>query len=201
MINSLRGKVLSIGEESIILEVSGFGLEVFSSMSLISQAYVSEELFCFAYMQISSAGISLFGFSDKRERLLFLQLLQVKTIGGKLAVTLLRHLETDQILQAIASENSAILTVPGLGKKRAERICFELKNKIFKKFNDIKTFGEDEQKKQVSDGFVMEALKELGFTQGEAIHAISRARTEAGSEASWTEEELLKTSLSLLRRK
>ena len=111
MINTLRGKVLSIGEESITLEVAGFGLEVFATRSLMSQAELSEELFCYAYMQISDAGVSLFGFSDERERLLFFELLQVKTVGGKLAVTLLRHLDTDQILKAIASGSSAMLTV------------------------------------------------------------------------------------------
>jgi Holliday junction DNA helicase RuvA len=200
MINSLRGKVLSIGDESITLEVSGFGLEIFTSRSLMSQASLSEELFCFAYMQVSDAGINLFGFSDERERLLFLELLQVKTVGGKLAITLLRHLDADQILQSISSGSSAMLTVPGLGAKRAERICFELKNKISKKFSDIKNFGEQEQKGHVSDSFVMEALTGLGFSQGEAVRAISRSRAEAGNEASWTEEALLKASLSLLRR-
>ena len=200
MINSLRGKVLSIGDESITLEVSGFGLEIFTYRSLMSQASVSEELFCFAYMQVSDAGISLFGFSDERERLLFLELLQVKTVGGKLAVTLLRHLDADQILQAIASGSSAMLTVPGLGAKRAERICFELKNKISKKFSEIKGFSEQGRKEHASDSFVLEALTGLGFTQGEAVRAISRSRAEAGPDASWTEEDLLKTSLSLLRR-
>jgi len=195
MINTLRGKVLSIGEESITLEVAGFGLEVFATRSLMSQAELSEELFCYAYMQIS-----LFGFSDERERLLFFELLQVKTVGGKLAVTLLRHLDTDQILKAIASGSSAMLTVPGLGAKRAERICFELKNRIAKKFSEIAGVGEQGSKDRASDSFVLEALTGLGFTQGEAVRAISRARAEAGPDASWTEEDLLKTSLSLLRR-
>jgi Holliday junction DNA helicase RuvA len=71
MINTLRGKVLSIGEESITLEVAGFGLEVFATRSLMSQAELSEELFCYAYMQISDAGVSLSLF-DERERLLIL---------------------------------------------------------------------------------------------------------------------------------
>ncbi len=53
-----------------------------------------------------------FGFSDERERMLFLELLEVKTVGGKLAVTLLRHLDADQILQAIVSGSSSMLTVP-----------------------------------------------------------------------------------------
>ena len=123
-------------EESITLRSpdSARGL---ATRSLMSQAELSEELFCYAYMQISDARVSLFGFSDERERLLFFELLQVKTVGGKLAVTLLRHLDTDQILKAIASGSSAMLTVPGLGAKRAERICFELKNRIAKKFSEI----------------------------------------------------------------
>ena len=200
MINTLRGKVLSIGEESITLEVAGFGLEVFASRSLILNSEMSEELFCYAYMQVSDAGLSLFGFSDERERLLFLELLQVKTVGGKLAVTLLRHLDADQILQAIVSGSSAMLTVPGLGAKRAERICFELKNKISKKFSEIKGFSEQGRKDHASDSFVLEALTGLGFTQAEAVRAISRSRTEAGPDAEWTEEDLLKASLSLLRR-
>jgi Holliday junction DNA helicase RuvA len=121
-------------------------------------------------------------------------------VGGKLAVTLLRHLDTDQILKAIASGSSAMLTVPGLGAKRAERICFELKNRIAKKFSEIAGVGEQGSKDRASDSFVLEALTGLGFTQGEAVRAISRARAEAGPDASWTEEDLLKTSLSLLRR-
>ncbi len=130
MINSLRGKVLSINDESITLEVSELRLEGL----LLKVSHVSglslRGAFCFAYMQVSDAGISLFGFSDEREHMLFLELLQVKTVGGKLAVTLLQHLDADQILQAIVSGSSSMLTVPGLECKRAERICFELKNKI-----------------------------------------------------------------------
>ncbi len=200
MINSLRGKVLSIGEESLTLDVGGFGLEVFASRSLMTQAEISAELFCYAYMQISDAGVNLFGFSDERERLLFLELLQVKTVGGKLAVTLLRHLDADRILQAISSGSSSMLTVPGLGAKRAERICFELKNKIAKKFTEIKSFGEQGQRDHASDSFVMEALTGLGFTQAEAVRALSKSRAEAAPDTAWTEETLLKAALVLLRR-
>lgn len=200
MINSLRGKVISIGEESIVVDVSGFGLEVFASGTLISMAALSEDLFCFAYMQLSDAGASLFGFSDERERLLFTELLQVKTIGGKLAVTLLRHLDADQILSAISAGDCAMLTVPGLGAKRAERICFELKNKIAKKFGAIGAAGEKEGTEGSSDTFVLEALLGLGFSQGESVRAITKSKTEAGSDAPLSEEELLRASLNLLRR-
>ena len=93
-----------------------------------------------------------------------------------------------------------MLTVPGLGAKRAERICFELKNKIAKKFGAIGAAGEKEGTEGSSDTFVLEALLGLGFSQGESVRAITKSKTEAGSDAPLSEEELLRASLNLLRR-
>ncbi len=201
MINALRGKVLSIYDDCITLDVAGFGLEVFVSRSIFGQAVIGEELSCFAYLQISDAGPSLFGFSTERERMLFLELLQVKTVGGKLAITLLRNLDADNILQAIMSGSPAMLTVPGLGSKRAERICFELKNKIEKKFSDIASGNTFTSLNASYDGFVMDALIGLGFSQGEASRAISMSKANSDKETAWTEESLLKKALGILQRR
>lgn len=200
MINSLRGRVLAVYTDTITLDVSGFGLEVYVSRSLLGQAAVGEELSCLAYLQISDAGLSLFGFSTERERILFLELLQVKTVGGKLAITLLRQLDAEQILQAIISSSPAMLTVPGLGAKRAERICFELKNKIAKKFADIDA-GAASSSDSSFDAFVMDALIGLGFSQSEAARAVALSKSNGEPDAAWTEESLLKASLSVLQRR
>lgn len=202
MISSLRGKVTAIYADSITLDVSGFGLEVFVTKSLLaSGAVVGEELVCFAYLQISDAGLSLFGFSDERERALFMELLQVKTMGGKLSITLLRHLGTEEILQAIGSGNSGILGVPGLGPKRAERICFELRDKLAKKFPGLLS-GETAGFSRASlDVTVSDALSGLGFSQSEAARAISLAKSNAAMDAEWTEENLLKAALGVLQRR
>jgi len=200
MINSLRGKVLSIYEDTITIDVSGFGLEVFASGSVFAQAVIGEDISCFAYLQISDAGPSLFGFSTERERTLFMELLQVKTVGGKLAIALLKHLDTDDILNAIITGSPAMITVPGLGSKRAERICFELKNKIAKKFAGMPEKGASGSSGTSYDAFVIEALTGLGFSQGEAAHAISASKA-GNRETAWTEESLLKASLNLLQRR
>lgn len=200
MISSLRGTVISKNGDAVILDVSGFGVEVFSTKSLLTQAVVGEELFCCTYMQISDAGAAMFGFTSEREKTLFLELLQVKTVGGKLAITLLRHLDTEQVLQAISSGSTATLSVPGLGAKRAERICFELKTKIAKKFTDVPNLAESGGTLSF-DAFVMDALTGLGFTQSEAIRALAVSKASADSEIPWTEESLLKASLSILQRR
>jgi Holliday junction DNA helicase RuvA len=200
MISSLRGKVLSIGDDSFVLDVAGFGVEVYMTRSLMVHAVVGEELSCFAYMQISDSGVSMFGFSTEREKTLFLELLQVKTVGGKLAITLLRHLDAEQILAAITAGNTSALTVPGFGAKRAERVCFELKGKIAKKFGAAAVAGEGSGQTSSSDSFVMDALIGLGFSQSESLRAVSQAKALSEDEQ-WNEETLLKTSLSVLQKR
>ena len=202
MINSLRGKVLFIDTDSITLDVSGFGLDVFVTKSLLAGgAVVGEELTCRAYLQISDAGLALFGFSNERERALFLELLQVKTMGGKLSITLLRHLDTEEILQAINAGNAAMLSVPGLGPKRAERICFELKDKLAKKFAGLPDSGIATASDVRLDVTVADALTGLGFTQSESARAISMTKANAAADAEWTEESLLMAALGLLQKR
>ncbi len=130
MIRSLTGTVRSIEADAICLDVSGFGLEVFASGTLLSAARVGDELTCVAYLQVSDAGMALFGFTSEVERALFLEITQVKTMGGKLSVALLRYLSVETIVNAILAEDSTRLAVPGVGSKRAERICFELRPKV-----------------------------------------------------------------------
>jgi len=201
MINSLCGKVLLVGEDSIVLDVAGFGIEVYASRSLFDRSVVGEEMTCYAHLQISDAGLSMFGFATELERDLFLELLQVKTVGGKLAIALLRHLDAEQVLNAITSGNASMLAVPGLGVKRAQRICFELKNRVEKKFHDLSKNGSAVPFGGTFDSFVLEALMGLGFSHGESARAISLSRAECDADVAWTEESLLKASLGVLQRR
>ena len=197
MIDSLQGVVLSVYDDSMVVNVSGFGIKVYPTASLLAKYTEGDEIFLLTHMQISEAGISMFAFSTERERDLFLELLQVKTVGGKLAISLLKHLSDDQILRAIINENTSVLSVPGVGAKRAERICFELKKKIEKKFPDISGTAELETG-IVSDRFVLDALRSLGFTMSEALKAISV--TKKNNPEINNEEDLLKVSLSYLQK-
>lgn len=206
MIRILSGTVLSVDSEMVCLDVSGFGLEIFASGSLLASAHVGEALRCFSHLQVSDSGMSLFGFSDEDERALFLEIMQVKTMGGRLSIALLRHLEAPAIVSAILTENPSRLAVPGLGPKRAERICFELRAKVEKKFAYMT--GEDafstRGAKSSLDAGVILGLTGLGFSQNEALKAVASAKAAADSldgGTVWTEESLLMSALAQLRRK
>ncbi|MDR0764808.1 MAG: Holliday junction branch migration protein RuvA [Synergistaceae bacterium] len=200
MIRSLRGTVLSVGDEMICLDVAGFGLEVYASGSLLARAAADEDLECLAWLQVSDAGMSMFGFSDESERALFLEITQVKTMGGKLSITLLRHLGAGAIVSAIMASDASRLAVPGLGPKRAERICFELRPKIEKKFAHIASGGTEIKLSGSVDGEVISGLVGLGFSHGEAARAVSLCRSEGG-EREWGDEDLMMSALARLRRR
>ena len=117
MINYLRGTLSSFSKESIVLDVSGFGIEVYPTKALLASAVLGEEMKCHTYLQISDAGLAMFGFASETERDFFLELLQVKTVGGKLAITLMRYLDIGHIIEAVKNGNISMLSVPGLGAK------------------------------------------------------------------------------------
>jgi Holliday junction resolvasome, DNA-binding subunit len=201
MIRRLRGTVLSVDADSICLDVSGFGLEVFCTGSVLAAARVGDVFSCCAYLQVSDAGMALFGFADETERALFLEIMQVKTMGGKLSIAVLRHLDVSAVVSAILAEDARRLAVPGVGAKRAERICFELRPKVEKKFAGLAAGGAPAVAGKGSvDAGVVSGLLGLGFTQNEAAQAVSACRAEGGEDRTWTEEALLMAALGRLQR-
>jgi len=200
MIRSLSGTIISADDESICLDVAGFGIEIFATRSLLAAAVAGERLQCQAYLQISDSGMAMFGFSNETERALFLEITQVKTMGGKLSIALLRHLDAQDVISAIMSSDPSRLSVPGLGAKRAERICFELRSKIEKKFSSLAADGTPVYAIGSADGEVIGGLMGLGFTQAEASRAVAFCRSEDG-EREWTEEDLTMSALSRLQRR
>lgn len=201
MINFLRGTLAEISKESIIIDVSGFGVEVYPTKALLASAVVGEEIKCRTYMQVSDAGIAMFGFANETERDFFMELLHVKTIGGKLAIMLMRYLDLPRIVEAIKAGNVSALSVPGLGAKRAERICFELRGKVEKEFASIGAELPGGGAASSFDSFVAEALSGLGFSHGECARAIATAKAQADDDVTWTEESLLKAALGILQRR
>jgi Holliday junction DNA helicase RuvA len=199
VIRFLSGTVVRVDEDSLTLDVSGFGLEVFPSGSLHGMAKIGEPLACAAYLHVSDSGMTLFGFSNESERALFLEITQVKTMGGKLSIALLRHMDVETIVSAILAENPSRLAVPGLGAKRAERICFELKSKIEKKFASFTGGVPASGGRPSLDANVASGLVGLGFSQNEALSAISSCKIEY-PDREWTEEALMMSALTKLQR-
>lgn len=199
MIRSLTGLVLANDGDAIVLDVAGFGLEVFATGQLLSSAVVGESLTCRAYLQVTDSGMSLFGFADEVERALFLELTQVKTMGGKLSIALLRHLDAGAVVAAILADDVNRLAVPGIGPKRAERICFELRSKVEKKFAQLASGAPVAGRRGSVDSEVVSGLVGLGFSQSEAVNAVASTRASDPDRA-WAEDELMMSALSKLQK-
>lgn len=131
MISFLVGIVEEKYENSVILDVNGVGYELCVSSNTLSTLPLGENVKILTYMAVREDGVSLFGFSSKEERDLFYKLITVSGIGPKMAISILSGLSLSDITIAIIKSDIKLLsTIKGLGKKTAERICVELKDKL-----------------------------------------------------------------------
>jgi len=202
MIRSLYGEVLSATDTSVILDVNGLGFEISCSKGALALCNPSGRVRLTTYLQISEAGAFLFGFANETERELFLRITSIKGIGGRTAMTILSVLSADEILRAVSlADVNAFVRVPGIGKKTAERLCFELKSVFPGEFASITTAGFSTPVSRVSDT-VAEALRSLGFDQTDAVAALNLVRAALGEDFERLDEaKLLKAALKELQRK
>ena len=197
MIGYLRGKVLSLLPESVLLDVNGVGYEVMCSgaaFANLSGVKKGEEGELYTYLQVSEQGIALYGFADLKEKELFLRLTSVQGVGAKLAIAALSTMRPADLTEAIYTADVKRLTaVKGLGKKTAERIVLELHGKI----SADEILGEAGEARPAAlpgsqaDDDAVAALMNLGFTRQESARAVERAR-DAGAK---TIEEIIGTAL------
>jgi Holliday junction DNA helicase RuvA len=132
MIAYLSGKLLAKHATSVILDVNGVGYEVTIPLSTFYEVEeIGSDVSLKIYTHVREDALQLFGFKTARERELFLQLISVTGIGPKLGITFLSGMNADEIIAAIRTNNLARLTsIPGVGKKTAERLIIELRDKI-----------------------------------------------------------------------
>ena len=183
MIGYLKGRVLSLRPEYVLMDVNGVGYEVICSgaaFANLSGVPKGEEGEVYTYLQVSEQGVSLFGFADLNEKELFLRLTSVQGVGAKLAIAALSAMRPADLTEAIFTADVKRLTsVKGLGKKTAERIVLELHGKI----SADELIGTSEggmsavrlPKSQADDDAVA-ALMGLGFTRQESARAVERAK-------------------------
>lgn len=132
MIYSLTGKISMINENMIVVDTGAVAFEVIcSSYTAYKLSEKQESQTILTYLQTREDGMSLFGFLDKKEKMLFNDLIQVSGVGPKMAVTILSGLPIDETIKAIISGDVKLLSsIKGLGKKTTERIVLELNNKL-----------------------------------------------------------------------
>ena len=132
MIAHLRGRLLSKAPNEAVIECAGVGYEVTISVATFTSLPAEgAEAALHIHTHVREDQISLFGFSDTQEKRLFEKLLTISGIGPKLAITVLSGIASDRLVAAIRSSDHASLTrIPGIGKKTAERVVLELKDKL-----------------------------------------------------------------------
>lgn len=172
MYEYIIGKVVGIKEDYIVLDNNGIGYKVFTSQSSLLNLMIDENITMYIYYNQRDDGVFLYGFITEEELNMFNMLLLVSRIGPKVALSVLSTLTPNQIKLAILNKDHKTLsTVPGIGKKTAERVILELKDRVNK--NDIKEdTGLVEDMSKVETG--IDALMSLGYTRGEVMETINK---------------------------
>ncbi len=170
MIAGLKGRIEAIGASWVIVEVGGVSYQVFVPTStLAGLGSVGQEVKLHTHLHVREDNLALFGFGSAKEMALFETLITVKGIGPKLGLALLSALEAEQLITSIAGGDINMLsTVSGIGKKTAERIVLELKDKI----GSTWAITQDLENVQ-GNSEVVAALTSLGYSVAEATRAVA----------------------------
>ena len=131
MIARLRGTAAASTPEGLLLDVNGVGYLVAATPSAVRKADAGGEVTVETYLHVREDALQLYGFADRAERELFMQLLTVNGVGPKVALAIVSGSPAEELRRAIVREDTArFQAIPGIGKKTAERIVLELKEKI-----------------------------------------------------------------------
>lgn len=202
MIAFLAGKLLEKEANSVIVDVGGVGYEVTIPLSTFYElGEAGSEVALRIYTYVREDTLQLYGFKTLRERELFLHLIGVSGIGPKSAITALSGMSADEIIAAIRTNNLARLnSIPGVGKKTAERLVIELRDKVAKlsgvASEEIRAEGAAGGGDSIYDDAVS-ALVNLGYQKAAAEKALKQAMQE-GTEISV--QKLLRRSLQILAK-
>lgn len=177
MIAHLRGRLISKHPNQAIVEAAGVGYDVTITVPTFSDLpIVGSEVALHVHTHVREDAIALFGFLRGDEKQLFEKLITVSGIGPKLAITILSGMATTDMVGAIRGNDFARLTrIPGIGKKTAERMCVELRDKL-------DAFGAPQAAVTVSaiEEDVISALTNLGYQRALAEKAVEKAVASAG---------------------
>ncbi|HMK60122.1 MAG TPA: Holliday junction branch migration protein RuvA [Dissulfurispiraceae bacterium] len=188
MIATLRGKVISKRPEGIIVDVGGVGYSISVPLStLSSMPDESSEVFLFTYLHVREDLLQLFGFQSEEEKRIFMTLIGVSGIGPKIGLSILSTIPAETFYGLVHSEDiEALCRVPGLGKKTAQRIILELREKL----PTLK-----ERKDALYDD-TLSALVNLGYKKNVAQDALDKAYDSGLRDI----ESLLKETLKYLTK-
>lgn len=195
VIAMLTGRLLRVREDYIILDVNGVGYKVYTPLT--SGMITGAQLTLHTYLQVREDALVLFGFKQEEQLDMFELLITVSGMGPKSALGVLTHMDTGRLRQAVATEDvNALTKVPGVGKKTAQRLVLELRDKLKQTVDDAESLPVPENVEDIS-AEALEALTVLGYSTVEAKGALTKVLTANRDERDL--ETLIKLALKQLR--
>jgi Holliday junction DNA helicase RuvA len=175
MITTLRGQVIQLENNAIILEVGGVGLRVFVPQPLLGEAKIGKSKMLQTHLVVREDALTLYGFNSIVDRNLFSMLLGVDGVGPKAALSVLSTLDFEVVQQAVFNDQEELFNrVPGVGKKTAQKIILYLKDRL-KPVSGLERIASMSD----TDSEVLAALTALGYSVVEAQGAIQRIPKDA----------------------
>lgn len=175
MINFICGEIVGIENDSVVLKNNGIGYQLTVSQATASRLTVGDNVQLYCYLHVREDCLALFGFKTCEERSMFMHLISVSGIGPKMAVTILSGINTGDLAVAIVNGASSTLSaIKGLGKKTAERVILELREKM-----SISDYAQTSFVNEVIGDEAITVLISLGIKRPEAKERVKQA-TDSG---------------------
>ncbi len=170
MIAGINGKLESLSSDWAIIDVGGISFQVYTSTSTLSTlGAIGREVRLHTHLHLREDNATLYGFASAEERELFQTLIGVSGLGPKLAIAMLSAMNVERLTMAIATGSTDLLTaIPGIGKKMAQRVVLELKEKIGAGWVTTPAAGLAQENAEV-----VSALTSLGYSAAEAARAVA----------------------------
>jgi holliday junction DNA helicase RuvA len=187
MIGSISGTVRHKDLHEILIDVGGIGYKVYGTTDTALEAMEGQTIFLWTYLSVKENALDLFGFLDRESLEIFELLIGISGIGPKTALSILNVATPAMLRQAVANDDTTYLTkVSGIGKKNAEKIVLELRDKL------VTTLA-DKRENMRAEGDVMEALLSLGYNERDIREALKKLPKDMESTA-----DRVKAALKLL---
>jgi len=198
VIAHLRGLLLSKSPNAVVVDCNGVGYELAISVSTFTELGAEgSAVKLHVHTHVREDALALFGFAELTEKRLFEKLLTISGIGPKLAITVLSGISAERLVGAIRSGDHATLTkIPGIGKKTAERVVLELKDKLDDMVGSVPETGAKPSLGAVADD-VLSALVNLGYPRPVAQKAVETAAKDTSVASDF--EQLFRAAMSAVR--
>ncbi len=179
MIGYLKGNIIDQKDNVVIIETNGVGYEVTCSASVYQKLLNDRYGEAYIYTAVREDGIFLYGFLNLEEKEMFLKLISVSGVGPKMGITVLSSMSLSTLsLCIVKGDVKTLSTVKGLGKKTAERIILELKEKVDGVDGETGEILSSEPQLSDVDNDAVTALISLGFSRGESVTAVKGAKAQ-----------------------